>query len=114
MTYNRAKRKGLSIVSSPIAVVNTNLVNSLRNEVNPYYQSQEHKKWRSAVLRRAGFKCERCGRDDGRLYADHIVEIKDGGSPTELSNGQALCASCHTLKTNVEREKRYGLPEWQK
>ena len=34
-----------------------------------------------------------------RLFADHIVELRDGGNPFELANGQALCGSCHTIKT---------------
>jgi len=51
------------------------------------------------VIARAGHCCERCGRSGVRLFADHITELRDGGNPLELANGQALCGSCHTIKT---------------
>lgn len=41
-----------------------------------------------------------------RLFADHIVELKDGGAPFDVANGQALCGAHHTLKTAAERQKR--------
>jgi hypothetical protein len=33
------------------------------------------------------------------VYADHIVELRDGGSLTDPSNGQCLCRSHHEIKT---------------
>jgi hypothetical protein len=80
------------------------------------YDSPEFIRWRSAVLRRAGYRCEaldhrgyRCSkaRPHDRLYADHIVELSDGGSLTDPRNGQCLCASHHQVKTQAERAKRY-------
>jgi 5-methylcytosine-specific restriction enzyme A len=71
-----------------------------------HYRSPEHIEWSKVVLRRAGYACEKCGRDDGRLFADHIREIKDGGLLYDPANGQALCGSCHTIKTMQERAKR--------
>ena len=40
------------------------------------------------------------------MFADHIVELKDGGAPYDLNNGQCLCGSCHTRKTVAERVRR--------
>lgn len=76
--------------------------------VDPHYQSDEHKAWRAAVIRRAGGRCQApgCGRTGERLFADHIVELKDGGAPFDLSNGQALCGGCHTAKTARARKAR--------
>ena len=37
---------------------------------------------------------------------DHICELADGG-PDEAHNMQALCASCHALKTQKARIARY-------
>ena len=68
-----------------------------------WYRTPQHVAWSRAVKERAGYQCERCG--ERALYADHITEIKDGGT-WELSNGQALCASCHTSKTMAERARR--------
>lgn len=73
----------------------------------PIYGTPEHKAWRKAVIARAGGKCQGPGPHKGwMLYADHVVEIKDGGDPLDVANGQALCAACHTRKTASERAKR--------
>jgi 5-methylcytosine-specific restriction enzyme A len=71
-----------------------------------HYGTPEHVAWRNAVIARAGRCCERCGRTNVRLFADHIIELRDGGNPFELANGQAICGSCHTIKTMQERAKR--------
>jgi hypothetical protein len=44
-----------------------------------------------------------------RLYADHIVEIQDGGAILDPANGQMLCAKHHKIKTDAARAKRLGL-----
>lgn len=75
-----------------------------------HYRTPEHQDWRAAVIRRAGGVCQACGRTGSRLFADHIVELKDGGAATDLANGQALCGSCHTTKTARERAARLGRP----
>lgn len=78
------------------------------------YQSPEHKAWRKGVIDRAGARCEaidgdkRCPKTapEHRLFADHIIELKDGGRPFDLSNGQCLCGSHHTSKTAAARAAR--------
>lgn len=40
------------------------------------------------------------------MYADHIVEIEDGGAPFDVKNGQCLCSADHQIKTARERAKR--------
>ncbi len=74
-------------------------------------QTAEHRAWRLAVLNRAGWRCEECGKQGGRgsktvLYADHIVERRDGGAPLDPANGRCLCASCHVKKTATARGRR--------
>lgn len=66
-----------------------------------------HVDWARAVKERAGWKCEvpGCG-SKGVLYADHIVEIEDGGDPRDLNNGQCLCAKHHAEKTARSRGER--------
>jgi 5-methylcytosine-specific restriction protein A len=33
------------------------------------------------------------------MYADHVVELKEGGSLLDLRNGQCLCGAHHQIKT---------------
>lgn len=83
---------------------------------DPIYNSAQHKAWRDVVLARAGFRCEqfenglRCAKAAPayRMFADHIVELKDGGKPFDAANGQCLCGAHHTLKTVAERDKRHA------
>lgn len=78
------------------------------------YQSPEFKHWRAIVIERAGGRCEamvgerRCSRaaPRHRMFADHKVEIKDGGAPFDPDNGQCLCGSHHSAKTAAARAAR--------
>ncbi|RBP03821.1 HNH endonuclease [Roseiarcus fermentans] len=76
----------------------------------PWYGMPEHKAWRAEVIARAGGVCQGpgCGRREQRMFADHIVEIRDGGGLTDPANGQCLCGSCHTAKTAAARAARMG------
>jgi 5-methylcytosine-specific restriction protein A len=75
-------------------------------QVDPYYSSVEHRAWRTAVYRQAGWRCEamdngvRCeasaARGD-RMFADHTVERRDGGA--DQGEGKCLCGSHHSTKT---------------
>ena len=51
------------------------------------------------VLKRAKFRCELCGisADEKALEVDHIVPRNHGGTD-EISNFQALCYSCNSMK----------------
>lgn len=74
-----------------------------------YYLTPEHRAWSKEVVKRAGFRCQGagCGASGVRLFADHIVEIKDGGARLDPSNGQALCGACHTKKSAAARIARF-------
>ena len=80
-------------------------------QTDPHYTTKEHRDWSRSVIARAGGKCQACGRTGTRLFADHIVELKDGGAPFDLDNGQGLCGSCHSLKTNAARVERDAGPD---
>ena len=56
---------------------------------------------RNALKRRAGYRCERCGRA-GRLEIDHIKPVFRGGSNDD-GNLQALCRGCHIAKTKIDK-----------
>ncbi|MEE7459458.1 HNH endonuclease [Methylorubrum populi] len=74
----------------------------------------EHRAWRREVLKRAGRTCQApsCtahGRRGGvRLYADHIIERRDGGDPLDPKSRQALCPFHHQKKTAAERARCMG------
>lgn len=71
-----------------------------------FYLSADFKAWARAVKDRAGWKCQNCGRTGVRMFADHIVEVRDGGAKLDPRNGQCLCGSCHSAKTAAVRANR--------
>jgi 5-methylcytosine-specific restriction protein A len=78
---------------------------------DPIYSSPEHRAWRDEVIRRARGLCQDPAHDlsrprTGRLYADHVHELRDGGAPFDPANGLARCATCHGKKTIDERVER--------
>jgi hypothetical protein len=75
---------------------------------DPWYLTPEHRAWREQVIARAGGVCQRsgCGRKEQRMFANHIVEIKDGGARLDPANGECLCGRHHSLVTIAERRRR--------
>lgn len=52
-------------------------------------------------------RCRRCGETERELLeADHIIEISDGGHPTDPENLQTLCHDCHEIKSALSRRQR--------
>jgi hypothetical protein len=76
----------------------------------PIYASPQYRAWQAEVIRRARGVCQDPRHNpthgSGRLYADHIHELRDGGAPFDPMNGLARCGSCHGRKTIAERVKR--------
>lgn len=74
----------------------------------------EHKRWRLAVLYRDHWTCQIKGpRCEGRgAIADHILPVaRRPDLEHDVSNGQAVCGTCHRTKTNLEAiEGRRGAP----
>src|SRR5690349_4559424 len=74
----------------------------------------EHRAFRSAVLKRAGWRCEwiengrRCEKraPQDRMIADHKIERADGGAPFDPANGQCLCVAHNTAKGIQARAAR--------
>ncbi len=58
------------------------------------------------ILTRQHAKCNICKIDlNEGLEFDHILEIVDGGTNDD-SNYQALCGSCHNIKTKLTEDLR--------
>lgn len=98
----------LAALPARIGSVDPRRLQPMPKVVDNHYHTPEHRAWRAAVIRRAGGQCQAagCGRGGVRLFADHVVELKDGGAPFDLGNGQALCGACHSRKTLAARADR--------
>ena len=84
-----------------LRLLDTSIARSTAPKYNRHYGTAEHKAWRTAVKERAGYRCEwpDCGVSEPIMHADHIEEIRSGGAPLDLANGQCLCAHHHRVKT---------------
>ena len=109
-------RMSLKSIGPKVQITDTSPVRLPPKTAESHYVSVEHRAWRSAVMKRAGWRCEhtnghgiRCEKayPGHRLYADHIVELKDGGAKLDPSNGMVLCSEHHTIKTNEARAERW-------
>jgi 5-methylcytosine-specific restriction protein A len=83
-------------------------------KADPFYASPEFRAWRAKVVARAGGRCEaieyghRCTKAQPahRMFADHVIEIRDNGARFDPSNGQCLCGPHHLMKTAQARRDR--------
>lgn len=98
----------LTCLKPRVATLDTRTARPPPKAVDAELTTPEHRAWRAAVLRRAGYRCEGpgCGRTGVRFFADHIVERRDGGAHLDPANGQCLCGSCHSKKTAAVRAAR--------
>lgn len=78
-----------------------------------YAWSNPQKNGRSYLLERQGHKCNLCGYDYSGLNlhkipaerqpeVDHIVPISKGGQSLGLENHQAICYTCHKIKSKAD------------
>ena len=70
-----------------------------------YYGSTSWRRLRRVILRRDGYRCQKCGKA-GRLECDHVIPVHKGGAFWEPSNLQALCRPCHFAKSARENSRR--------
>jgi 5-methylcytosine-specific restriction enzyme A len=105
----------LRFVAPAVKYANTNVVRLPLKIADPQYATPAFRAWRALVVKRADHRCEatdpqghRCTRAEPkhRMFADHIVEVRDGGALLDPSNGQCFCASHHELKTLAARKRR--------
>lgn len=101
----------LKLAGNRLATVDARRVLRAPKIADDIYSTPEYAAWRTIVVDRAhGYcqdpECDTPHRKPSRLFADHVVELRDGGAPFDPTNGLARCGSCHTRKTLVERAKR--------
>lgn len=97
----------MKMLTSGIKTLDTRIAKPPPKTANAFYQTKEWIEARDEAKLRALYRCSECGRYGCRLFVDHIVELQDGGAPYAQSNLQALCGSCHTLKTAQARAQRH-------
>ncbi len=109
----------LPLFKSKVAATDYRRLKPPAKKVAPIYQTPEYKAWRAAVIDRAGGQCEAINPDGNRcrkaapyhrMFADHRCELKDGGAPFDVENGQCLCGAHHTAKTMAARAARRFAP----
>lgn len=104
----------LGTLKGRVAVKDMRRVKPPAKKAASIYQTPEFKAWRAEVIERAEGRCEavdngkRCWKAAPyhRMFADHRIEIKDGGAPFDPANGQCLCGAHHTAKTAAHRAAR--------
>jgi len=62
----------------------------------PAASVEEWKAIKTAVVIRAGWRCQACGAG-GRLDVHHLVKRAQGGSDLDLDQLVAICRRCHAL-----------------
>ena len=71
-------------------------------------------KWSFAVKKRAGFKCEHCGKHTG-LNSHHIFSRSNRATRWHVPNGICLCVACHTFSSKFSAHKTpTEFTEWLK
>ena len=62
----------------------------------PNRLTYKYKEWRSQVLKRDNYTCQKCKQRSGMLNAHHIESFNNNPNlRTEISNGITLCKDCH-------------------
>lgn len=81
-----------------------------KRDADPDYKGgRELKEWRKQVIFNCGGVCQKCGSAGPKIAAHHIKPWDTNPELRfEVSNGQALCPSCH-LKTHNAMRPRTSL-----
>lgn len=109
----KIKMAKVPIMKSRVPTMDTRTAKPPNKQVDQELKGSEYERWRFEVVKRAGYRCEavengvRCHVEaPSRLFADHIVERRDGGGLLDLENGQCLCGKHHSIKTARARAIR--------
>lgn len=103
----------ITMITSGIRTMDSRTAKVPAKRADDELQTAAYREWSHGVKQRAGWRCEwveggrRCQvKRPNRLFADHIVERRDGGALLDPDNGMCLCGSHHTRKTVAARAER--------
>jgi hypothetical protein len=69
--------------------------------------------WREDVKQNAGFRCEKCGKQDGKHDCHHIFGKKAHPSVRfDVANGAYLCVGCHKFNKGSAHETPKVFMDW--
>lgn len=114
------RKHALSMAASRIKAASGLTLRAEPKTVDAIYQTPEYRRWREAVIARAGRQCQETDTRTGkrcikaeprhRMFADHVIEIRDGGPPFDVTNGRCKCGAHHSRKTALARAARLRAP----
>jgi 5-methylcytosine-specific restriction protein A len=96
----------LKMLQPRLKALDTRRIKPARKQTEPFYLSPEWRALMAAIIKARGRRCQQCGRTDCRVFGDHVVELRDGGTPLDPSNILLRCGSCHSAKTARVRVER--------
>ncbi len=102
---------GIKTLGNRIPTLNTRKVPNPLKEADDIYSTPPYRQWREDGFKLSGGfcqdpKCKTPYEKKTRLYADHVVELRDGGKPFDPENRLMRCPPCHAIKTARERANR--------
>jgi hypothetical protein len=104
----------LRVAGPTLAKFDTRAVTPGPKVAASHTQSAAYREWAEKVIAHAGGQCEavdlgeRCtkARPLHRMFADHKIEVRDGGALYDPLNGRCLCGAHHSRKTARARADR--------
>ena len=77
-----------------------------KEEYSEYLESEEWAQKKKEILRRAGYRCRRCGAKGVKLHIHHETYVRLGNE--RMSDLTALCSKCHAEVHGREEEAKVG------
>lgn len=107
-------RKHVKLRTQPVRVkaIDTRRVQPPPKTADPFYSSALWRQLMADIIAERGRICEdphcdgKTHHPGMRVFGDHIVELRDGGTPLDKHNVRLLCGAAHTRKTAQARAKR--------
>lgn len=105
------KRHRLKNFGPRLAPISTQRLRTPPKTTESFYGSAAWKALMREIIQERGRRCEDPNCETprgpwGKIYGDHIIEIRDGGAPLDKANILLRCSPCHGRKTAAERVAR--------
>jgi 5-methylcytosine-specific restriction endonuclease McrA len=100
-------------IGSKVGVIETRRVLPPPKRAAAFYHSPEWLALIKSIIAHRGRRCEdsQCPTPRGpwgRIFGDHINELRDGGAPLDPANVMLRCSPCHGRKTAQAAASRRG------